>query len=355
MISFYVFSTNLFNNDLSDFMVTIYDLARETGFSAPTISKALNGNGRLNKETREKILKAAEKAGYKPNMAAKSLSTKQSKLIGVILEDASMNRGFEHPLFGGLLNKFRKEIEMAGYDLLFLSKHFNGGMSYIDHCIYRDVDGIIVVNPIDEDPEIAKLGESGIPCISTNEFIDGVCTVVSENFESGVLAAKKFVEAGHKKIGYLSAPFRKTSPAAKERFDGFVKGLADCGISFDDKNYEICDHWNEEAGFKGMEKLLSHSEEITALFVTCDTLAFGAISYLEKIGKKVPDDISMIGFDDDDLVMPSNLFLSTFRQNRDKIAELSAELLLNKISGIPGPDIVRVPTEFIERSSIKNY
>ncbi|MBQ0003448.1 MAG: LacI family DNA-binding transcriptional regulator [Treponema sp.] len=334
-------------------MVTIYDLAKATGFSAPTISKALNGNGRLNKQTREKILKAAAEAGYKPNMAAKSLSTKQSKLIGVILEDVSMQRGFEHPLFGGLLNKFRQEIEMAGYDLLFLSKHFNGGMSYIDHCIYRDVDGIIVVNPIDDDPELENLAKSGIPCVSTNEFIKGVCTVVTENYESGIIAAHKFVEAGHRKIGYLSAPFREKSPAAKERFEGFVKGLKDCGIEFNQKNYEICESWTENSGSEGMKKLLSHCDDISALFVTCDTLAFGAISYLNEIGKKVPDDISMIGFDDDNLGMHSNLFLSTFRQNRDKIAELTAEMLLNQISGIPVPKIVRVAADFIERSSIK--
>lgn len=334
-------------------MVTIYDLAKATGFSAPTVSKALNGNGRLNKETREKILKAAEEAGYKPNMAAKSLSTKQSKLIGIILEDISMHRGFEHPLFGGLLNKFRQEVETAGYDLLFLSKNFNGGMSYIDHCVYRDVDGILVVNPIDEDPEIANLGKSGIACISTNEFIKGVCTVVTENFESGIMAARKFVEAGHKKVGYLSAPFRENSPAARERFDGFVKGLKDFGIEFNQANYEICEDWTENGGKDGMKKLLSHCEDITALFVTCDTLAFGAVSYLNQIGKKVPDDISMIGFDDDNLGMYSNMFLSTFRQNRDKIAELSAELLLNQISGIPIPEIVRVPADYIERKSVK--
>ena len=204
-------------------MITIYDLARETGFSAPTVSKALNGNGKLNEKTRQKILEAAQKFGYKPNMAAKSLSTKHSQLIGIILEDTAMKRGFEHPLFGGLLNQFRKRVESAGYDLLFVSKNFNGGMSYIDHCKFRDLDGILVVNPIEDDPEIKILGSAGIPCVSTNEFIPGVCTVVSENEESGYLAAKKFIENGHKKIGFLGAPLRDSSPASIERFTGFKK------------------------------------------------------------------------------------------------------------------------------------
>ncbi|MCR5612749.1 LacI family DNA-binding transcriptional regulator [Treponema sp.] len=335
-------------------MVTIYDLARETGYSAPTISKALNGNGKLNPKTREIILEAAKKAGYKPNMAAKSLTTKQSRLIGVILEDTSMRRGFEHPLFGGMLNRFRHEIEAAGYDLLFLSKSFNGGMSYIDHCKYRDVDGIIVVNPLDDDPEIGLLGSSGIPCVSTNEFIDGVCTVVSENKESGALAARKMIEAGHKKIGFLGAPYREKSPASMERYEGFIEYLRTEGIEFDTKYRETCEYWHEDAGYEGMKKLYSRCPDISAVFCVCDTLAFGAISYLREAGKSVPDDVSVIGFDDDSLIMADNLFLTTFRQNRDKIAELSAEVLLQVIAGFPVPDVVRVQTEFIERRTLKH-
>lgn len=334
-------------------MVTIYDLAKLTGFSAPTISKALNGNGKLNSKTREKILEAARKAGYQPNMAAKSLSTKQSKLIGVILEDQTMMRGFEHPLFGGLMNRFRKEIESAGYDLLFLSKNFNGGMSYINHCKYRDVDGIIVVNPVDNDPEILSLGQSGIPCVSTNELIPGVCTIVSENFESGEYAAREFVKAGHKKIGFLGAPSRQTSPASIERFEGFKKGLCDLGIEFDDDCYEECEFWHETAGFEGMKKLFNRRSDITAIFAVCDTIAYGAMQYLAEVGKKIPDDISIIGFDDDAIVSDFKPFLSTFRQNREKIAELSAEMLLQIMSGVPCPDVVRVPAEFISRSSVK--
>lgn len=333
-------------------MVTIYDLARETGFSAPTVSKALNGNGKLNKKTRQIILDAAEKFGYKPNMAAKSLTTKQSQLIGVILEDTAMKKGFEHPLFGGLLNQFRKKSESAGYDLLFLSKNFNGGMSYIDHCRFRDLDGVLVVNPIEDDPEIKTLGEAGIPCVSTNEFIPGVCTVVSENEESGYLAAKKFIENGHKKIAFLGAPFRDSSPAAIERYNGFKKAIIEVFGSFDEKYLEICDFWNAESAYKGMKNLLSRCKDITAIFAVCDVIAYGAISYLNEIGKSVPDDISFIGFDDDNTNLNDG-FMSTFRQDRLKIADLSSEVLFNLIAGIPCPQVVRVPTQFIERKSIK--
>lgn len=334
-------------------MVTIYDLAKATGYSAPTISKALNGNGKLNQKTREIILKAAKEAGYKPNMAAKSLSTKHSKLIGVILEDVAMKRGFEHPLFGGLLNRFRHEIEMAGFDLLFLSKNFDNGMSYIDHCKYRDVEGIIVVNPVDNDPEVATLGSCGIPCVSTNEFIPGICTVVSENEKSGRIAAQKFVEAGHKKIGFLGAPFRDNSPASVERFRGFKDELEKLGLGFDEKYLETCEYWFDQAGYDGMKKLYERCPDVTAVFVVCDSLAFGAMRYFADMGIKVPEDVSLIGFDDDHTVSDVNPILSTFRQDRDKIAQLSAEMLLQVMAGIPVPEVVRVATEYVERKSVR--
>ena len=336
-------------------MITIYDLAKQTGFSAPTISKALNGNGKLSEETRQIILDAAKKAGYTANMAAKALSTKHSRLIGVILEDVAMKRGFEHPLFGGLLNKFRHEIEMAGYDLLFLSKHFNDGMSYIDHCRYRDVEGILIVNPIDDDPEMKTLGACGIPCVSANEFIPGVCAVISDNETAGRRAAREFYEAGHRKIGFLGAPFRENSPAALERYKGFKAEIEAYGLEFDERYLEVCDAWWDQAGYDGMKKLYERCPDITAVFIVCDALAFGAMKYLLEIGKTIPDDISVIGFDDDTTVLKAAPMLSTFRQDRDKIAQLASEVLLQEIAGIPGPEVVRVPAEYISRASVRRF
>lgn len=336
-------------------MITIYDLAKQTGFSAPTISKALNGNGKLSEETRQTILDAAKKAGYTANMAAKSLSTKHSRLIGVILEDVSMKRGFEHPLFGGLLNKFRNEIEMAGYDLLFLSKHFNEGMSYIDHCRYRDVEGILIVNPIDDDEEMKTLGSCGIPCVSTNEFIPGVCTVVTDNEDAGRAAARVLYDAGHTKVGFLGAPFRENSPAALERFKGFKSELVSYGSDFDERYMEVCDAWWEGAGYEGMKKLWERCPDLTAVFVVCDALAFGAMKYLLEIGKSIPEDVSVIGFDDDTTVLKAAPTLCTFRQDRDRIAQLASEMLLQEIAGVPSPDIVRVPAQYVNRSSVRRF
>ena len=95
-------------------MVTIYDIAEATGYSAPTVSKALNGLGSLSEETRQRILDKAKEMGYEPNSTARTLTTKKSYLIGVVFDDTGMNKGFSHPLFSPVLNRFREKIEAAG-------------------------------------------------------------------------------------------------------------------------------------------------------------------------------------------------------------------------------------------------
>lgn len=333
-------------------MITIYDLARITGYSAPTVSKALNGTGKLSDDTRKTILDTAQKLNYKTNMAARALTTKHTKLIGVILEDVAKMRGFEHPLFGGILNTFRKEMDVAGYDLLFLSKTFNTAMSYLDHCRFRNVEGVLIVNPPENDPEIKLFANSGIPCVSTNEFIPGVCTIVSENEIDGEQATKKLIENGHRKIGFIGPAFKKNSPASLERCDGYKKALNDAQIRFDEARVQLCKYWDSDSGYEAAKELFTRCSDLTAVFAANDTIAYGVMKYLKEINIDIPGEVSIIGFDDDRMASYTSPALSTFRQNRDRIAELAAELLLQNIAGVPVPEVVRVPAEYIERESI---
>lgn len=335
-------------------MVTIYDLARITGYSAPTVSKALNGTGKLSEETRKIILDTAQKLNYKTNIAARALTTKHTKLIGVILEDVTRMRGFEHPLFGGILNTFRKEMDAAGYDLLFLSKTLNATLSYLDHCRYRNVEGVLIVNPPENDAEIKTFSHSGIPCVSTNEFIPGVCAIVSENEKAGEQATDILIKNGHKKIAFVGPAFKENSPASLERVNGYKKSLENAGIAYEPSAVQICKYWDSDSGYEAAQDLFIRRPDITAIFAANDTIAYGIMKYLKEQGKKIPQDVSIIGFDDDRMAAYTSPTLSTFRQNRDRIAELAAEMLLQNIAGIPLPDIVRVPAEFIERESIRS-
>lgn len=336
-------------------MVTIYDIARETGYSAPTISKALNGTGGLSVKTRDKILKAAEALGYKPNMAARSLTTKKSYLVGVIFEDADMQRGFEHPLFGGIMNTIRTEMENFGYDLIFLSRSLLAKKrSYLEHCHHRNVDAVMIINPLSVDEDLMELANSDIPCVSINYLIPGVPSVVTANVDAGYRAGKYFIEKNHKKIGYISGSFTEFNLAAKERLEGLKKAISEAGVEFSENNIEYCSKWTRESGYEAMKRLYQKNPEITAVFIANDNMAFGAMEYLESINVKMPEQVSIIGFDDEqasEFITPS---LTTFKQNRITIGKLSSEMLMNLLVGIPVHDCVRVKAELVERKSVRD-
>ena len=334
-------------------MVTIYDIAKATGYSAPTVSKALTGAGRLSEETRSKITKIAKDMGYEPNISARTLTTKKSNLIGVIYDDTGMNRGFSHPLFSEVLTRFRDSIEQSGYDLVFLSRHFN--MSYYAHAKYRCVDGVIIINPATNNPaEFKDFVDGKLPRISTNTIMEGICTVISDNEGGAYKAAEYLIKNGHTKVAFISAP-KSTgiSSAPQERWNGFKKAFDDYGINFDNQLFEEADSWEKEGGFAAMERLFARCKDFTAVFTVTDQLAFGVYEYAEKHDLKIPGDISVIGFDDDKLSAFLNPPLTTFHQNAAKIAEVSADRMRLQLEGKPQSEVVRVEAEFIERKSVR--
>lgn len=335
-------------------MVTIYDIAKTTGYSAPTVSKALTGAGRLSEETRSKITKIAKDMGYEPNISARTLTTKKSNLIGVIYDDTGMNRGFSHPLFSEVLTRFRDSIEQSGYDLVFLSRHFN--MSYYAHAKYRCVDGVIIINPATNNPaEFKDFVDDNLPRISTNTIIEGICTVISDNEKGAYKAAEYLIKNGHTKVAFISAP-KSTgiSSAPQERWNGFKKAFDDHNISLDPQLYEEAESWEKEGGYSAFERIASRCKDFTAVFTVTDQLAFGVYEYAEKHDLKIPNDISIIGFDDDKQSAFMNPPLTTFHQNAVQIAEISAEKMLQQLEGKEVNQAVRVKAEFIERKSVRN-
>ncbi len=334
-------------------MITIYDIAKETGYSAPTISKALNGTGKLSNATREKIVKIAEDMGYKFNMAAKTLATKKSNLIGVIFEDNKMLSGFQHPLFGGVLNRFREAVEAAGYDLVFLSR--TASISYLNHARLRSVDGIVIINPNMEDSKsIEDLSTSGIPCISTNDYFPNICTVITDNYKGGYDGTEYLISQGHRKIAFLAGPISTSSAASLERYNGYKDCLKAHNIEENKDCFEESEMWDSVSGYNAFEKLYNRTHDFTAVFSADDMLALGIIKYAEEHNLSIPEDFSLMGFDDDKVSSFCKPKLTTFRQNKNTIAELTAEYLLYQISGISEPPpSIKVPAKLVVRESVK--
>lgn len=330
-------------------MVTIYDIAEATGYSAPTVSKALNGIGSLSEETRQKILDKANELGYEPNITARTLTTKKSNLIGVIYDDTGMNKGFSHPLFSPILTSFREKIEAAGYDIIFLSRHFN--MSYFSHANFRCIDGMIIINPATNTPaDFDDFIRTNLPRVSTNSIFKDICTVITANEQGGFAAAEYFINHGHKKIAYISAPVDGISSAPTERYEGFKTALRTYN-QFDEELYEVSAGWDKQSAYEAFGRLIKRRKDITAVFTTSDQLAFGVYDYARDHNIRIPEDISVIGFDDD--FASEYAGLTTFIQNANEIGDLAAQMMLDQIDGKAVPPIIRCKPELIERNSVK--
>ena len=330
-------------------MVTIYDIAEATGYSAPTVSKALNGLGSLSEETRQKILDKAKELGYEPNSTARTLTTKKSYLIGVIYDDTGMHKGFSHPLFSPVLDRFREKIEAAGYDIIFLSRHFN--MTYFSHANFRCIDGVIIINPATNTPaDFEDFVKTGLPRVSTNSVFEGICTVITANEQGGYAAAEYFINHGHKRIAYISAPVDGISTAPMERFEGFKAAMETYGL-YDEDLYELSAGWDKESAGEAFGRLIKRHKDLSAVFVTSDQLAFGIYDYAKAHNIRIPEDISVIGFDDDFAAEYAGL--TTFRQSTTEIADIAANMMLDQIEGKTVPPIIRCRPEIVERDSVK--
>jgi len=334
-------------------MVTIYDLSKLTGFSPPTVSKALNGTGTISEKTRKKIIAAAKEIGYEPNITARTLRTRRSKLIGIIYNHFYLHHDFRSPFLDTVLYSFRDSVGAENYDLLLLAGPTEMKLnerSFLANT--RHIDGILIVSMGPGETELKWLNAYNKPCVSVNEMFAGINAVVTDNREGARTAVQHLVDLGHKKIAYLAGPVTRVSIAARERRQGYHDVLRKNSIKIDPQLETDSDTWHARGGYKACRELLGRNAKFSALFTANNHMAFGAMRYMSEKGIRIPDDISIIGFDDGDSVeeyiTPS---LSTMRQDSIQIGKIAAEMLLQKLKGSPTERIIHIPAELVQRES----
>lgn len=161
--------------------VTIKDVSARCGLSVSTVSKAFNNYADISSETRELVRRTAREIGYYPNAIARTLKTNRSYNLGVLYDDES-HSGLTHAFFAAILESFKTESERRGYDLTFINHHMSQvGMTYLEHCRYRNVDGVFIACTDFSQPEVAALGESDIPCVAVDYEFPTKNAVMSEN------------------------------------------------------------------------------------------------------------------------------------------------------------------------------
>lgn len=324
----------------------IYELATKSGFSVSTVSKALNHTGRISEATREKILKVASELNYIPSYHAKALSLNKSWLIGIIYSD-NLGIGFSHPHFSVILEGFKQEAEKEGYEITFINRNMgNRSMTYLEFCRYRQVEGVFIVNYYSLSKQVPQLIESGLPLVSSDAGFDDIPTITSNDILGGVLATQYLYDLGHKKIDHIAGPSYTIS--AQHRKKGFLQVINEhhdiISNIYEANNYSI------EDGYQQALKIIEKNDLPTAIFVAGDWMALGVIQALKEHDIKVPEDISIIGYDDLDFLKYSQPALTTVSQNKLEIGKRAAQYLIQQINGETVSSL-DVDVEIIERET----
>lgn len=331
-------------------MGTIYDLAKITGFSITTVSKALNNYKDVSEKTRAKILQAAAEMDYLPNAHAQSLSTKKSWAIGVMFSEAN-EVGMKHPFFNGIIESFRHATEEHGYDLIFASRNLrNRDMSYLEHFKHRAVDGIVVICSDRMDEQVQELMQSDIPIVVVDMDSANCSVVYSDNTEGARMAVNYLYELGHRHIAHIAGDSSIDAGAA--RVKGYELAMHALDLPIQPGYLVNAGFFSVEEGKQAMEKLLQLESPPTAVFVAGDQMAIGAIEAVHEHGLRVPEDISIIGYDDIEMIKYITPKLTTIRQDTDEIGEAAAELLIEQMTAKERRTERRViPVTLIERAS----
>ncbi|AZB41108.1 LacI family transcriptional regulator [Bacillus sp. FJAT-42376] len=334
-------------------MTTIYDVAKKAGVSSTTVSKALNNYPDVSEKTKKVILSVAAEMGYLPNSHAQSLSTKKTWSFGVMFtEDNGV--GMKHPFFNAVIESFRKHAENEGYDLIFPSRNLrNRNTSYLEHFQYRGVDGIIIICSDQHDPQVLEILDSEIPIVVIDMNNVKSSVVYSDNEAGGEMAVDYLYSLGHSKIAHISG--MADSFIGKARIMGYKKAMQKRNLSIP-RGYMVDGGlFSIEEGKAAMKKLLKLKNRPTAVFAAGDQMAIGAMEAIKEKGLSVPEDISIIGFDDIDMAGYVTPKLSTIKQDTDAIGKQAAELLVRQIiQKKKSITAAMIPVSLIERESCRS-
>ena len=318
--------------------VTLKDVAEKVGVSTAAVSQALtnsSSNILVSEKTREKILDVVKELNYSPNVYARSLRTQRTYIIGVVI--ANIESGHFGPIIGGI----EEVVIPREYQFLITDAHGIAGreVACVNYFLSRQVEGIIFVGaPKDcSDKVVRKVMEERIPC-ATIERDSRICppSVVINNESGGYLAAKYLLELGHRRVAFLSGPPNRVD--CQDRLKGYKRALKEFGVDFKDFmiGKEIMgkrEKYTQGCGYDIMKALLRQYPEATACFCYNDLSAIGAMKALKDEGRKIPEDFSIVGFDDAVFAQYVDPPLTTICQPTRELGRKTATFLLEVLSG----------------------
>ncbi|RKX74379.1 MAG: LacI family transcriptional regulator [Spirochaetes bacterium] len=308
-------------------MVTIKDIAKELNLSYSTVSLALNASPMVSKTTMRRVKEAAREMGYKPNAMARALVLKRSGIIGIIVPDIT------NPFFSSVAFGAEQAAHKRGYNLLICNTEWNDELEshHLTLIVEKKIDGLLIASVNKKNHLLEGIIKQDLPLVFiSSAYPSARCNFVGIDAEpGGYLVGKHLTDLGHREIAFVGGKFNSFS--VQRRYAGFIKALADQKIAFN-KEYTLSGEFSIESGYENGIKLLKKFPKVTATMAADDLIAVGMLKAMLERGIRVPQDFSIVGFDDIFIASLPGIELTTVFQEKKLMGELAMNILLDELN-----------------------
>ncbi|RZS91092.1 LacI family transcriptional regulator [Motilibacter rhizosphaerae] len=329
---------------------TLATVAAAAGVSPATVSRVVNSSAPVSPEHRAAVEAAIARLGYVPNRTARSLATRSTGALALVVREA-VEFGVSDPYLSTFLISASSALAGSGLHLVVMAASDDAEHETVGAYVRSGhVDGALLVSVHAGDPLPGQLLAAGIPFVFGGrppmELPDEVCVVDTDNLGGGRLAAQRLLSTGRSRVTAISGPVDMT--AAADRVEGLRRGLDEAGVPLLGLAHGA---WTRSSGEQAMTTLLADHPDLDAVFVASDTMAVGALKALSAAGRRVPDDVAVIGFDDVEVAAYATPPLTTVRQPTAEQARCAIEALVAHVRDGQAPPSVVLPTELVVRQS----
>ena len=331
--------------------VTIYDVAREAGVSIAAVSQVINGKGKISEERRNEIMEVMARLNYQPSVIASALTGKKTYTIGLLVPDIS------NPFFAEIARAVEDQSHHLGYSLFICSTDNKKERAerYLALMQQKRVDGMIIGTGMADKSALAHLVKRSVPIVAiAREANLGTNTVIIDDYIGGGMAASHLLERNHTRVGLLTESDEVSS--SRERVRGFRDVWSQAGLALEENMIRACGNDLVRDGKLQAGELLRQPHSPSALFCCNDLLAIGALQAVKERGLRVPQDVSVIGFDNTILAEVTDPPLTTVAQPTEMMGKLAVDSLVRRLEGEQTDDerVVLRPELVIRQSTARN-